>query len=94
MKLLLYPALLLYCEHDRGDDEVVLADVRFRLGFWVPLILQSSSSQSHPQVVDVAVIDISATTIDEDESNVKNIPSSESKDSFEFVSVLLLIFIV
>ncbi|KAK7276888.1 hypothetical protein RIF29_18034 [Crotalaria pallida] len=31
------------------------------------------------QVGDVAVIDISATTIDEDESNVKNIPSAESK---------------
>ncbi|KAK7275751.1 hypothetical protein RIF29_16873 [Crotalaria pallida] len=45
-------------------------------------------------VVDVAVIDISTTTIDEDESNVKNIPSAESKDSFELVSVLLLISIL
>ncbi|CAJ1971453.1 unnamed protein product [Sphenostylis stenocarpa] len=31
------------------------------------------------QVGDVAVIDISATTIDQDESNIKNIPSAESK---------------
>ncbi|XP_020223145.1 trigger factor-like protein TIG, Chloroplastic [Cajanus cajan] len=31
------------------------------------------------QVGDVAVLDISATTIDQDESNVKNIPSAESK---------------
>ncbi|KAK7300014.1 hypothetical protein RJT34_10845 [Clitoria ternatea] len=31
------------------------------------------------QIGDVAVIDISATTIDQDESNVKNIPSAESK---------------
>ncbi|TKY57345.1 Trigger factor protein TIG [Spatholobus suberectus] len=31
------------------------------------------------QVGDVAVLDISATTIDPDESNVKNIPSAESK---------------
>ncbi|RDX98833.1 Trigger factor-like protein TIG, Chloroplastic, partial [Mucuna pruriens] len=30
------------------------------------------------QVGDVAVLDISATTIDQDESNVKNIPSAES----------------
>ncbi|RDX94308.1 Trigger factor-like protein TIG, Chloroplastic, partial [Mucuna pruriens] len=30
-------------------------------------------------VGDVAVLDISATTIDQDESNVKNIPSAESK---------------
>nr|AKM76828.1 trigger factor type chaperone family protein [California macrophylla] len=32
------------------------------------------------QVGDVAVIDISAKTIDQDESNVQNIPSAESKD--------------
>ncbi|KAE9614766.1 putative peptidylprolyl isomerase [Lupinus albus] len=31
------------------------------------------------QIGDVAVIDISATTIDQDESNIKNIPSAESK---------------
>ncbi|KAG5081701.1 Trigger factor-like protein TIG, Chloroplastic [Glycine soja] len=31
------------------------------------------------QVGDVAVLDISATTIDQDESNVKSIPSAESK---------------
>ncbi|KAK7371977.1 hypothetical protein VNO80_05344 [Phaseolus coccineus] len=31
------------------------------------------------QVGDVALLDISATTIDQDESNVKNIPSAESK---------------
>ncbi|XP_057464400.1 trigger factor-like protein TIG, Chloroplastic [Actinidia eriantha] len=32
------------------------------------------------QIGDVAVLDISATTIDEDESNVQNIPSAETKD--------------
>ncbi|KAF7144970.1 hypothetical protein RHSIM_Rhsim04G0016400 [Rhododendron simsii] len=32
------------------------------------------------QVGDVAVLDISATTIDQDESNIKNIPSAESKE--------------
>ncbi|KAL3736382.1 hypothetical protein ACJRO7_025352 [Eucalyptus globulus] len=31
------------------------------------------------QIGDVVVLDISATTIDQDESNVKNIPSAESK---------------
>jgi len=31
------------------------------------------------QVGDIAVLDISATTIDQDESNVKSIPSAESK---------------
>lgn len=31
------------------------------------------------QVGDVAVLDISATTIDQDESNVQRIPSAESK---------------
>ncbi|WVZ15860.1 hypothetical protein V8G54_013426, partial [Vigna mungo] len=31
------------------------------------------------QVGDIAVLDISTTTIDQDESNVKNIPSAESK---------------
>jgi hypothetical protein len=31
------------------------------------------------QVSDVVVLDISATTIDQDESNVKSIPSAESK---------------
>ena len=31
------------------------------------------------QVGDVVVLDISATTIDQDESNVKSIPSEESK---------------
>lgn len=31
------------------------------------------------QVGDVAVLDISATTIDQDESNIKKIPSAESK---------------
>ncbi|KAK7244360.1 hypothetical protein RIF29_39181 [Crotalaria pallida] len=67
------PSRLRHASRGRGDDEVVLAGVRFRLGLRVPLILQSSSSQSHPQVVDVAVIDISATIIDEDESNKRNI---------------------
>nr|AKM76851.1 trigger factor type chaperone family protein [Pelargonium nanum] len=32
------------------------------------------------QIGDVAVVDISAKTIDQDESNVQNIPSAESKD--------------
>lgn len=32
------------------------------------------------QIGDVAVLDISATTIDQDESNVQKIPSAESKD--------------
>lgn len=31
------------------------------------------------QIGDVAVLDISATTIDQDESNVEIIPSAESK---------------
>lgn len=31
------------------------------------------------QIGDVAVIDVSATTIAEDESNAQNIPSAESK---------------
>lgn len=31
------------------------------------------------QIGDLAVLDISATTIDQDEANVKNIPSAESK---------------
>lgn len=31
------------------------------------------------QVGDVAIVDISATTIDEDESNVQKIPDAESK---------------
>ena len=31
------------------------------------------------QIGDLAVIDISATTIDQDESKVKNIPSAETK---------------
>lgn len=31
------------------------------------------------QIGDVAVLDISATTIDQDESNVETIPSAESK---------------
>ena len=32
-----------------------------------------------PQIGDVAVLDISATTVDQDESNVQKIPSAESK---------------
>jgi len=35
----------------------------------------------YSQIGDVVVLDISATTIDQDESNVKNIPSAESKGS-------------
>lgn len=31
------------------------------------------------QIGDVVVLDISATTIDQDESNVQKIPSAESK---------------
>lgn len=31
------------------------------------------------QIGDVAVLDISATTIDQDKSNVQRIPSAESK---------------
>lgn len=31
------------------------------------------------QIGDVAVLDISATTVDKDEANVQNIPSAESK---------------
>ncbi|XP_022641031.1 trigger factor-like protein TIG, Chloroplastic isoform X1 [Vigna radiata var. radiata] len=34
-------------------------------------------SENYVQVCDIAVLDISATTIDQDESNVKNIPSSK-----------------
>lgn len=32
-----------------------------------------------PQIGDVAVLDISATTIDQDRLNVQEIPSAESK---------------
>lgn len=32
-----------------------------------------------PQIGDVAVLDVSATKIDKDESNVQNIPAAESK---------------
>jgi len=32
-----------------------------------------------PQIGDVAVLDISATKVDQDESNVQKIPSAESK---------------
>lgn len=38
------------------------------------------------QVGDVAVLDISATTIDQDESNIKKIPSAESKGLSLFTS--------
>lgn len=31
------------------------------------------------QIGDVAVVDISATTVDQDESNVQKIPSAETK---------------
>lgn len=37
------------------------------------------TGQNLLQVGDVAVLDISATTIDQDESNVQTIPSAESK---------------
>lgn len=32
-----------------------------------------------PQIGDVAVLDVSATKIDKDESNVQNIPAADSK---------------
>lgn len=42
----------------------------------LPLIKKKSNL---PQIGDVAVLDISATTVDQDESNVQKIPSAESK---------------
>lgn len=42
----------------------------------LPLIKKNSNL---PQIGDVAVLDISATTVDQDESNVQKIPSAESK---------------
>lgn len=42
------------------------------------------------QVGDVAVLDISATTIDQDESNIQKIPSAESKGLAIFSLFLVL----
>ncbi|XP_047171275.1 trigger factor-like protein TIG, Chloroplastic isoform X2 [Vigna umbellata] len=42
-------------------------------------ILRRTLSHAMTSVGDIAVLDISATTIDQDESNVKTIPSAESK---------------
>ncbi|WVZ04372.1 hypothetical protein V8G54_025178, partial [Vigna mungo] len=42
-------------------------------------ILRRTLSHAMTLVGDIAVLDISATTIDQDESNVKNIPSAESR---------------
>ena len=43
------------------------------------------------QIGDVAVLDISATTIDEDESNVQKIPSAETKGLSIFTSLFPLL---
>ena len=49
-----------------------------------------------PQIGDVAVLDVSATKIDKDESNVQNIPAAESKGlpicSFFSLHVVIIIF--
>ena len=43
------------------------------------------------QLGDVAILDISAATIEQDESTGKSIPSAESKGLFQFLSVILYI---
>ncbi|WVY90972.1 hypothetical protein V8G54_036486 [Vigna mungo] len=43
---------------------------------WIP---DNNAYKNLKIVGDIVVLDISATTIDQDESNVKNIPSAESK---------------
>lgn len=48
----------------------------------------------YSQIGDVAVLDISATTIGQDESNVKKIPSAGSKGSTMSREVSQFLFVV
>ncbi|GAU25069.1 hypothetical protein TSUD_257630 [Trifolium subterraneum] len=73
-----YKNLKVVVEIDSEIDAHIASEKEFRRRYKSAGVLKVVTDRGL-QVGDVVVLDISATTIDQDESNVKSIPSAESK---------------
>ncbi|XP_027938844.1 trigger factor-like protein TIG, Chloroplastic [Vigna unguiculata] len=73
-----YKNLKIVVEIDSDIDAQIASEQEFRRRYKSIGALKVVTDRGL-QVGDIAVLDISATTIDQDESNVKSIPSAESK---------------
>ncbi|KAK2431749.1 hypothetical protein P8452_44868 [Trifolium repens] len=73
-----YKNLKVVVEIDNEIDAHIASEKEFRRRYKSAGVLKVVTDRGL-QVGDVVVLDISATTIDQDESNVKSIPSAESK---------------
>ncbi|KAK2377909.1 trigger factor protein TIG, Chloroplastic [Trifolium repens] len=73
-----YKNLKVVVEIDNEIDAHIASEKEFRRRYKSAGVLKVVTDRGL-QVSDVVVLDISATTIDQDESNVKSIPSAESK---------------
>lgn len=73
-----YKNLKVVVEIDSDIDAHIASEKEFRRRYKSTGALKVVTDRGL-QVGDVVVIDISATTIDQDESNIRNIPSAESK---------------
>ncbi|CAJ2633911.1 unnamed protein product [Trifolium pratense] len=73
-----YKNLKVVVEIDNEIDAHIASEKEFRRRYKSAGVLKVVTDRGL-QIGDVVVLDISATTIDQDESNIKSIPSAESK---------------